>query len=93
MVLFVILGVVLGILGFLPLFGSLQLAKRATTTSNLSHASALMLGVLVSFIVLAGALIICAVAARDMVLPFALGEIITLLVATITYGVYKLVRK
>ncbi|MEG0072262.1 MAG: hypothetical protein RR362_03785 [Raoultibacter sp.] len=93
MVFFAILGVVAGILGFLPLLGSLRLTKHVTTTSNLSHAGALLLGVLASFLILAGTLIGCVVVARDMLLPFALGEVLTLSGIAIAYGIYKLVRK
>ncbi|MEF9841219.1 MAG: hypothetical protein RR955_04045 [Raoultibacter sp.] len=93
MALFAILGVIAGILGFLPLLGSLHLTKKVTTTSNLSHAGALLLGVLLSFLILAGALILCVAVARDMLLPFALGEVLTLSCAAIAYGIYKLVRK
>ncbi|MEG0217619.1 MAG: hypothetical protein RR655_04765 [Raoultibacter sp.] len=93
MALFAILGVIAGILGFLPLLGSLHATKRVTTTSNLSHAGALLLGVLASFLILAGTLIACVLVARDMLLPFALGEVLTLSAVAIAYGIYKLVRK
>ena len=43
----------------------------------------------VSLIVVAVALIICAVVAREMVLPFAVAEILTLVVVTSIYVVYK----
>lgn len=93
MILFAVIGVVVGAVGFMPLLGSLQLAKRATATSNLGHAGALLLGVLVSFLILAIAAVVCAVAARDFILPFVLGEALALCVVAVAYGVYKLVRK
>lgn len=46
-------------------------------------------GFFVSLIVVAVALIICAVVAREMVLPFAVAEILTLVVVTSIYVVYK----
>lgn len=79
--------------GFLPLLGALQLAKRATATSNLGHAGSLLLGVLVSFLILAIAAIVCALAARELILPFVLGEALALCAVAVAYGVYKLVRK
>ena len=42
----IVLGAVSGILGFLPLYMGLRLARKATPTSNLGHAVALLLGVL-----------------------------------------------
>ena len=46
-------------------------------------------GVFVSLIVVAVALILCAVIARDMVLPFGIAEIVALIVTTSAYVVYK----
>lgn len=89
----IVLGVIIGFLGFLPLFVGLKLVRRATNTSNLSQAGAALLGVLGSFLVLAAGLIVCILIARDLVLPFTLAVVAGLLVSTIGYGVYTLVRK
>lgn len=93
MVLAIVLGVLSGVLGFLPLVAGLVLAKKATSTSNLGHAGALLLGVLFSFVILVAALFACAGIARDVLLPFALAEIGVLVIAAIGFGVYRLVRK
>lgn len=93
MVLFAVIGAVVGAVGFMPLIGAISLAKRATATSNLGHAGALLLGVLASFLILAVAAIVCVMTARDLILPFVLGEALALCVTAIAYGVYKLVRK
>ena len=76
------LGILAGIAGFIPLFIALRLSRKSTSTSPLS-------GFFVSLIVVAVALIICAVVAREMVLPFAVAEILTLVVVTSIYVVYK----
>lgn len=93
MVLAIVLGALCGIGGFLPLLLALRLAKRATPTSNLGHAGALLLGVLLSFVILVAGLFICAGVARDVLVPFSLAEIGVLVVAAIGFGVYRLVRK
>ncbi|MEG0323590.1 MAG: hypothetical protein RR619_06295 [Raoultibacter sp.] len=93
MVLAIVLGVVSGVLGVLPLIAGLGLAKKATSTSNLGHAGALLLGVLFSFVILVAALFACASFARESLLPFALAEIGVLVIAAIGFGVYRLVRK
>lgn len=93
MVLAIVLGVIVGFLGFLPLFGGLQLVKRTTSTSNLGPAGASLLGVFGSFLVLAAALVVCILVARDMVLPFTLSVVVSLVVSTIGYGAYKTFRK
>lgn len=46
-------------------------------------------GVFVSLIIVAVALIVCAVVSRDSVLPFAIAEILALILSTSAYVVYK----
>ena len=89
----IVLGALAGIAGFLPLFAGLRMTRRVTDTSNLGHAGALLLGVLVSFAVIFASAIICAVIARDQILPFVLSEVAALSVSAIVFGFSKLVRK
>lgn len=89
----ILLGAVLGVLGFLPLYMGFRLARKATSTSNLGHAGALLLGVLLSFLVLAVAFIVCALVARDLVLPFVLAEVGGLVVSAVAFGFSTLARK
>ncbi|WP_080798793.1 hypothetical protein [Arabiibacter massiliensis] len=89
----IVLGALAGIAGFLPLLAGLRMTRRVTDTSNLGHAGALLLGVLLSFIVIFVSAIVCIVVARDLVLPFVLAEVAALAAAAIGYGVVKLVRK
>lgn len=46
-------------------------------------------GTFVSLIIVAVALIVCAVTNREAVLPFGVAEIVALIVATSAYVVYK----
>lgn len=89
----ILLGIVVGVLGFLPLVGGLRLTRRANAGNNMVSMSMLLLGLLVSMLVLAIPLIIVALNFRDLVLPFVLAEAIALVVTAIVYGVVKLVRK
>lgn len=89
----VVLGALSGIVGFLPLLFGLRMARKATSTSNLGHMGALLLGVLLSFVILFAAAFACIIAVRDLALPFALAEVLALIVVAIAYGVIKLVRK
>ena len=88
-----VLGAVSGILGFLPLYMGLRLARKATPTSNLGHAGALLLGVLLSFLILVAAFIVCIFVARDLVLPFVLAEVGGLVVSAVAFGFSTLARK
>lgn len=89
----IVLGALAGIAGFLPLLAGLRMTRRVTDTSNLGHAGALLLGMLISVAVLFATAIACIVLARDFVLPFVLAEVVALSVTAIGFGVSNLVRK
>lgn len=89
----IVLGAVSGVVGFLPLYMGLRLARKATPTSNLGHAGALLLGVLLSFLILVAAFIVCIFVARDLVLPFVLAEVGGLVVSAVAFGFSTLARK
>lgn len=82
-------GIAAGIIGFLPLFISLRLARRSTSLSAMNAGLYGLAGTFVSLIVVAVALIVCAMVARDVVLPFGVAEIVALIVSTSAYVVYK----
>ena len=92
-VLAIIIGAAVGVAGFLPLYGGLRLARRATQSSNLGQLGACLLGLLVSFVLLACASIICIVVARPLTLPFVLSEAIALSVSAICFGIAKMLRR
>lgn len=83
------LGIVAGIVGFIPLFVALRLSRKSTSMSPLNAGLYGLAGFFVSLVVVAIALIVCALVARGSVVPFAVAEIITLVVATSLYVVYK----
>ena len=82
-------GIAAGIIGFLPLFVSLRLSRRSESLSAMSMGLYGLAGTFVSLIIVAVAMIICAVVARDSVLPFGIAEILALIVSTSLYVVYK----
>ena len=89
----ILVGVIVGALAFVPLIKGMDLARNATPTSNFGHAGALLLGVLVSFVILAVAVVLCIVFFRDLVLPFALAEVGALIVAAVAFGVSRMIRR
>lgn len=88
----IILGIVAGVVSFLPLVWGMNKARMATPTSNIGYAGGLLLGVLGSFIILAAAVIICIVAFREMTLYFAISEAAALVVFAIAYGLWRQLR-
>ena len=88
----VLAGIIVGAAAFAPLVYGMNLARRATATSNFGHAGALLLGVLGSFVLLAVAVVVCIVFFRNLVFPFVLAEVIALIVAAIVFGVSRMIR-
>ena len=93
MVIAIVLGACIGAVGFLPLIWGMNLARKATPTSNIGHAGGLLLGLLISFVVIMAAAIACIALFRDYTFPFVLAEAIALCVAAGVYGFMRLVRK
>ena len=87
------IGAIVGIASFAPLVFGMELARKATPTSNFGHAGALLLGVLGSFVILAVAVVACIAFFRDLVLPFVLAEVASLTVAAIVFGVSRTIRR
>ena len=85
----IVLGIIAGFVGFLALFAALRLSRRSTSTSPLNAGLYGLGGSCVSLLIVAVALIICAITAREMVIPFAIAEIVVLIVATVIYVLYK----
>ena len=86
-------GLVVGVGSFAPLVFGMNKARNATATSNLGHAGSLLLGVLLSFIVLGGAMALCAVFFRSVAIPFVLAEAAGLVAAAVAFGISKNLRK
>jgi hypothetical protein len=89
MALAIALGALAGIVGFLPLFAALRLARRSESTQVLTTGMYGLGGSCVSLLLVAIALILCAVVDRSMVVPFAVAEVVVLIVTTSAYVVYK----
>lgn len=93
MVAAIVLGIVVGIVSFIPFAVGLGKAKLVTPTSNFGYVTILLLSLLVSVIILFGATIACIVFARDVLLPFAIAEFAALVVAALALGIAKQARR
>lgn len=85
----IVLGALVGLLGFAPLFLSFRLARKHPSTGTLSLGLYGLGGVFVSLVVLVVGLILCAVCARDGLVAFAIAEAVVFLGATILFVVRK----
>ena len=89
MALAILIGAGAGLLGFIPLFIALRLSRRSASATALNAALYGLAGVSVSLVVLIVELIVCAIVARPLVLPFGIAEMLALIVPTAAYVVYK----
>ncbi len=89
----VLIGVVVGVAGFAPLIFGMNKARMATPTSNFGHAGSLLLGVFLSLLILAAAVIACVMLARDLAVPFVLGAAGGLIAAAVVFGIRNNLRK
>lgn len=89
----IVVGLAVGVGSFTPLMFGMNLARKATPTSNFGHAGSLLLGVLLSTVILAVATVVCVMFARDMAVAFVLAEAVGLIGSTVAYGVTKQLKK
>ena len=81
----IVLGALVGLLGFLPVFVTLRVTRRSDVTNPLT----LGLYGLVGVAILVVGLIACAFLARDQLVGFAIAEAVLFLGSTIAWVVYR----
>lgn len=86
---FIVLGIVNGLLGFLPIFLAMRLSRRSTSTQPLTLGLYGLAGVAVSSLVLIAGLVACGILAKESIISFVIPEILTFLVSTIAYVFYR----
>lgn len=89
----IFLGVLTGVLSFVPLFASLKASKHVTKTSNFSNASLMLLGVFGSILLLFATTLICYFCAKEELISFALSISTTLSVLAISFGIYSILKR
>lgn len=93
MVIAILLGIVSGIVGFMPLLVGLKLTKRSTHAGVGGSMFLLIVGLIVSFVLLFVFAVLCININRPLALPFVLAEVVALCVTAIGYGVWSVLRK
>ena len=81
----VVIGALAGFLGFLPMVGSANMARRHPSTGTLSFGLYALGGVAISLVILVVSVIACAKLARDGLVAFVVAEGGVFLGATIVY--------
>lgn len=93
MIVAVLLGVIAGLVGFVPLVVGLRLTRRTVSAGVAGSMMVLLLGLLVSFILLFLGAVLFIAYDKSLAFPFVLAEVIALCAVAIGYGVAKMVRK
>ena len=86
-VLAVIIGAVVGVAGFIPVFKMATRARKMLATNSAGSLGLLVLSLLISTLVMLAAIAVCANFARDVLLPFVLALVVGLSATAIIYGV------
>lgn len=89
MVLALILGVLAGAIGFIPLVIALARTKHNPQTGNFAPMAKLLLGLFASFAVLVGCAILFVAFDKPDGLFFALAEALALSISAIAYGIHS----
>lgn len=87
MVIAIILGVIAGIAGFAPLVVALARTKHNPKTGNFAPMAKLLIGLVVSFAILAICAVLYVAFDKPNALPFVLAEALTLCIIAIAYGI------
>ena len=94
MILAVVLGLVAGLLGFLPLFAGIRVVARMDAQSSaVGYLTPVLLALGGSLVILAFATIACVAVARSLALYFVLAEAGMLIGVTLVFGFVKALRK
>ena len=86
---FLLLGVIAGILGFVPLAVSMRMAHRTTSTLAMTVGFYALAGVAVSMVILIAGLVLVGVFAKSDLIPFVACEVGSFLALTIVYVFYR----
>ena len=93
MVLAIVLGIVFGVIGSLPLFFGIRFVKRISATNTYGFLGLFLGCIFVSAILLVVPLLVCANVAHDMALAMAIAELTVFLVLVAILGIMRIRQK
>lgn len=89
----IFLGILTGVLSFVPLLISLNATKKVSKTSNFGYGAILILGVVASTAILIIAVLISYFFARDSIVELVLSAAVSLSVFAIIVGAYTVIKR
>lgn len=93
MVLAVVLGIVFGVVSFLPLLGGIRLVKKIPATNTYGILGLFLACIFFSSILLVVPLLVCAKVAHDVAFAMAIAEVVVFLVLVAILGIRKMTQK
>ena len=93
MVVAIIAGILVGIVSLVPFKVATQKIRHVDPTHSLNLLGPFLLTIAVSFIILIAGLVVCKLAAPDVIVAFAFAELVAFVVGVIAFGVYLSKRR
>lgn len=90
----VIAGIIAGAVSLVPLFAGLHATRRMEAQESAAgYLTPMLIALAGSFLILVLATLICVLAARPFVAPFAIAEAATLVIGALGFGIVRIVSK
>lgn len=84
----ILIGILIGIVGFLPLLGALKISKKIVATRTGLNAAVMIFSILISLAIMIVSMLIFNDLNHSNVLPFVLSAAITLIITAIGFGIW-----
>ncbi len=84
----ILIGILIGIVGFLPLLGALKISKKIDATRTGLNAAVMIFSILISLAILIVSMLIFNDINHSNILPFVLSAAITLIISAIGFGIW-----
>lgn len=84
----ILIGILIGIVGFLPLLGALKISKKIVATRTGLNAAVMIFSILISLAIMIVSMLIFNDLNHLNILPFVLSAAITLIITAIGFGIW-----
>lgn len=88
MAIVILIGILIGIVGFLPLLGALKISKKIVATRTGLNAAVMIFSILISLAIMIVSMLIFNDLNHSNILPFVLSAAITLIITAIGFGIW-----
>ena len=93
MVLAVVLGILFGVVGFLPLFAGIRIVKKIPATNTYGFLGLYLGCIFISAILLVVPLLVCSKVAHDVAFAMAIAELVVFIALVAVLGIMRIRQK